>query len=167
MFTCVHLPVHGQIWQPHDAEGFCEIVTLLKFKHLIYYTVVVCSSVSYLSFLLFILDSPHLLVKNETDIDDVYLYPRLVETELNETSEGMLTVNCTSTGWPTPRIDWIVDISGNLTSIYDHPNYNVTENGQVSPWICMWCYAVQLKRVWLYTLIMHRFLSFCFQAWKR
>ena len=132
--TCVHLPVHGQLdltttWY----RRLLRIVTLLK--HLIYYTVVVCSSVSYLSFLLFILDSPHLLVKNETDNDDVYIYPRLVETELNSTSEGMLTVNCTSTGWPTPRIDWIVDISGNLTSIYDHPNYNVTENGQVSPWI--------------------------------
>ena len=84
-----------------------------------------------------------MLVRNETVYNESYLYPYQVETELTDTSKGILTVNCTSTGWPTPRIDWIVDIStrGIVTRSYNLPNYNVTENGQVSTFInCFQCH---------------------------
>ena len=83
-----------------------------------------------------ILECPHLLVRNDTEDNQVYLYPPMVETELTDTSEGILLVNCSSSGWPTPIITWSVDVQGNRSSIYNFPNYNVTENGQVSLWSC-------------------------------
>ena len=77
---------------------------------------------------------PYLVVRNDTKGGDVYIYPEEVETQLNATSTGTLTVNCTSGGWPPPTISWMV----NDVSIYDFPYYNVTENGQVSLWNCMY-----------------------------
>ena len=71
-------------------------------------------------------------MRNETKHNESYLYPKNVETELTDNSTGILTVNCTSSGWPTPRIDWIVAIRGIVRRSYELPNYNVTENGQVS-----------------------------------
>lgn len=82
------------------------------------------------------IDCPYLLVPNDTSGEQLYIHPQLVETELNATSVGVLTVNCNSSGWPPPLISWSLRSHGNITSIYDFPNYNVTENGQVSLWSC-------------------------------
>ena len=120
------------------------------------------------------LECPRLLVRNETVNNELYLYPHQVETELTATSKGTLTVNCTSSGWPTPRIDWDADIPARdiVTTSYNLPNYNVTANGQVRSFINCWqCHVVQLiqlfeKYVCLYILC-NRFLLSCFQAWKR
>ena len=79
-----------------------------------------------------ILDCPHLLVRNNTEDNEVYLWPPMVETELTDTSKGVLLVNCSSSGWPPPIITWSVDVQGNRSSVHNFPNYNVTENGQVS-----------------------------------
>ena len=71
-------------------------------------------------------------MRNATCNNESCLDPPCVETELTDNSTGILTVNCTSSGWPTPRIDWIVAIRDIVRRSYELPNYNVTENGQVS-----------------------------------
>ena len=127
-----------------NRGGFCEAVWTHKtycMKKLIQ-ECLICFFSSYYN-----IECPHLLVRNETVNNELYLYPRQVETELTATSKGTLTVNCTSSGWPTPRIDWIVDIParGIVTRSYNLPNYNVTANGQVSIFINCWqCHVVQL-----------------------
>lgn len=83
------------------------------------------------------IDCPHLLVENDTSGGELYILPQKVETELNATCVGVLTVNCTSSGFPTPLTSWSLVSHGNVTSVYDFPNYNVTENGQVSLWSFM------------------------------
>ena len=81
-----------------------------------------------------LIECPYLLVENDTIDGEVYIHPELVQTELNATSVGVLTVNCTNSGWPPPRVSWYLSSNGNMTSVYNFPNYNVTENGQVSLW---------------------------------
>ena len=157
--------IHAQIWHSHGYVYICiNMLTGIN------------SNLHGFYLFLSIIACPHLVARNETVNNELYLYPHHVVTELTDTSRGILTVNCTNSGWPTPRIDWIVDIPdrGIVTRSYELPNYNVTENGQVSLLHCRQCHACYIYTyvqtyyqshvpvITFYTY--HRFLPSCFQA---